>query len=391
MSLKSMSTRGIVLTAFTSSAVIALTACTPPLPPDVLAAQAEKNITCQQGAQDVSLPADFTGAIDMVSSSLAATCTGQSMVEAAPDSPSTLQILDHAPTADELANFANTCPTGTISVPAFAYGVVAAYNIIGLEGLVLPPAVIAGILNGTITSWEDPALTDANPGVDLSGLPPITVMSVEGPQGAVAAETAWLAKAAPSAWTQGSVGTLPNSTSFPTMSDLTAEMTVTDGAFAILPSAVAVANSLPMAVVEVQGQTVSADDGSLMKIGSGATTVTTDDKGNVSASAAIGGVPVEGNFDAAAAKIVLAEGQQLVGWPVVGYAHMLVCDDPANPLSLSTAQYIVRLAGQGSLETFGVTPLPEPIRVKLFAPLKVTAAAPSGEATAEGSPAASGA
>lgn len=371
-----LSTRGIVLTAFVGAGAIALSACTPPLPPDVLAAQAEKNITCQQGAQEVSLPADFTGSIDMVNSSLTGACAEQSMTEVAADAPAGLKIIDHAPTADDLSAFAANCPSGTIVVPAFAYGVVPAYNIIGLEGLVLPPDVIAGILSGTITKWDDPAIVAANPGVDLTGLPDITVMSVDQPQGAVEAETAWLSKEAPKSWTGGTVGTLPNSTTFPTITDLLAEMTVTDGAFAILPAVDAVANTLPMAVSEVQDQTVSADDSALLKIGSGATTVTTDDKGNITASAAIGGVPLEGNFDAAAAKIVLAEGQQMVGWPVVGYAHMLVCDDPANPLPLSSAQYIARLAGQGSLETFGVTPLPEPIRVKMFTPLKVTL--PSG-------------
>jgi hypothetical protein len=40
----------------------------------------------------------------------------------------------------------------------------------------------------------------------------------------------------------------------------------------------------------------------------------------------------------------------------------------------SAAQFLERLAGQGSLETFGVTPLPEPIRVQTFAPLKVVVA-----------------
>jgi len=41
-------------------------------------------------------------------------------------------------------------------------------------------------------------------------------------------------------------------------------------------------------------------------------------------------------------------------------------------LPRSFAQYLVRLAGQGAIETFGLTPLPEPIRVKTFVPLKVT-------------------
>ena len=182
--------RGIALASVGAVAVVALAACTPPLPPDVLAAQAEKNITCQQGSQDVAVPADFTGAIDLVNGSLTGACPDQSMVEVAPDQPAGLVILDHAPTKDDLAAFASTCPTGTISVPAFAYAVVPAYNIIGLEGLVLSPEVIAGILSGTITSWEDPAILEANAGVDLTGLPEIIVMSVETPQGAVEAETA---------------------------------------------------------------------------------------------------------------------------------------------------------------------------------------------------------
>jgi hypothetical protein len=53
---------------------------------------------------------------------------------------------------------------------------------------------------------------------------------------------------------------------------------------------------------------------------------------------------------------------------------MMVCDDPNDPLPLSTAQYMVRLAGQGGFEASGVTPLPEPIRIQTFAPLKVTIA-----------------
>ncbi len=382
------SLRGIVLATFVGMGALVVTACTPPLPPDVLAAQAERNITCQDGAQDVSLPDDFAGSMALVNGSLTGACANQSITEVPADAPAGVRIIDRAPSAADIAAFAKTCPSGVITVPAFAYGVAPTYNIIGLEGLVLPPDVIAGILTGAITRWDDPAIVAANPGVDLTNLPDITVMSLEAPQGAVEAETAWLAKAAPKAWTQGTVGTIGIGNTYPTLADLAAELTVTDGAFAILPAVDAVANNLPMATAEVQGQSVSVDQSALVKIGSGATSITTDDAGNITASPAIGGVPVEGNFDAAAAKIVLAEGQEMVGWPVVGYAHMLVCDDPADPLPLSSAQYLARLAGQGSLETYGLTPLPEPVRIKLFAPLKVTL--PSGAPIVESpSPAAS--
>lgn len=377
--------RGIVLAAFIMSVAIGLAACTPPLPPDVLAAKAEAEITCQSGAQDVSVPDDFSGAMTAVSGSLTGACPEQSIAEVAADQPAGVMILDHAPSPADITAFDQVCKTAPIVVPVFAYAVVATYNIIGLEGLVLPPDVIAAMLQGRITAWDDPAIQAANEGYDLTGLPPITIMSVQSPTGSVQAMTTWLSQAAPSAWVTGPAGTIATGQQYPTTADLVADLTVTDGAFAILPAVVAVNNSLPMAALPVQDLTIGPDDVQLLKVGSGATTITKDEQGNLTATPAIGGIPVEGNFDAAAAKIVLAEGQPMVGWPVLGYAHAMVCDDPADPLPLSTVQYIERLAGQGSLETFGVTPLPEPIRIQTFIPLKVKVnldAEPSGSAPA---------
>ena len=372
MSHKTRFIRGIALVAVTAAA---LAACTPPLPPDVLAAQAENTIVCQKGDQPVALPDDFLGSMSLLNGALGGVCTEQTVSESLPGEGSTLQIVDHAPTADELAAFKQTCPSGTIVVPAFGYGVALAYDIIGLEGLILPPDVIAGILSGTITSWEDPAIAAANPGVDLTGLPEISVLSLDKPTGSVEAMTAWLAKEAPTAWTSGTTGTLAVGSQFPTVTDVMGELIATEGTVAVVPTFEAVNNSVPVASVPVQGEIVAPDDTQLLKVGIGATTVTKDDAGNITATPAIGGVPVEGNFDLASSKIVLAEGQPLIGWPIVGMAHLLVCDDPADPLPLSTAQYIVRLAGQGSLEAFGVTPLPEPVRVQTFPALKVTVGA----------------
>jgi ABC-type phosphate transport system substrate-binding protein len=365
-------TRGIVLVAVTAAL---LAACTPPLPPDVLAAQAENNITCQKGNQDVAVPEDFIGTMDLLNGALGGVCPDQTVTEVPTGTPATLQFVDHSPTADELAAFKKTCPTGTIVVPAFGYGVALAYNIIGLEGLVLTPQVTAGILSGAITSWEDPAIAEANPGVDLTALPDIAVASVETPTGSVEAMTTWLTKEAPQDWNTGVTGTLAVGTPYPTVTDLMGELTATEGTVAVVPIFQAINNSVPVASVPVQDQIIAPDDTQLVKVGISATTVTKDEAGNMLASPAVGGIPVEGNLDLAAAKVVLAEGQPVLGWPIVGIAHMLVCDDPADPLPLSAAQYVVRLAGQGSLETFGVTPLPEPVRVQTFVPLKVTLSA----------------
>jgi phosphate transport system substrate-binding protein len=371
MSRKTVMARGIVLIA---AAGLAVSACTPPLPPDVLAAKAENQITCQTGSLDVSVPEEFVGAMDSLGISLASVCPDQSLVEVVDDPTAKLRLVDRAPTAEEQAAFkAEACPASpVIVVPAFAYAVALAYDVIGLEGMVLTPQAIAGMLDGSVTSWEDPLIQDANPDYDLTLLPEISLLTLDQPSGSVEAMTAWLSTEDPAAWPAGPTATLDNGTAFGTQLELLDELLLTEGTIAVLPAFAAVNNALPVAGVPVQDLVVSPDDTQLLKVGSGATTITTDEAGNIYASPAIGGVPVEGNFDVAASKIVLAEGQPLIGWPIMGMAHLMVCDDPADPLPLSTAQYALRLAGQGSLETFGVTPLPEPIRIQTFAPLKVT-------------------
>lgn len=381
-------TRGIVLASF---AVLFMAACTPPMPPDVLAARAESQIVCGAGTLDVSVPETFAGSMTAAGDALTSICPEQVIAEVISGQTAPLALVDRTPTADDIAAFATAnCPAGTpIVVPAFAYPVSMAYNVPGLEGLVMTPQAVAGILSGTVVSWDDPLLAAANPDFDLTGLPPITLMSAEESQGAVEAMTAWTTQFAPEVWAAGTTGVIAAGSQLPTVADLISELTVTEGAIAVLPifqalnNVLAVAN-LPVTATDADGVKseviVTSDDVQLYKVGSAATNVTVDEKGNLLASPAIGGVPVEGNFDLASSKIVLGEDQALVGWPVIGYAHLLICDDPASSLALSFAQYVVRLAGQGSLETFGLTPMPEPIRVKTFIPLKVTVS--TGETSA---------
>jgi phosphate transport system substrate-binding protein len=384
MSRKIMSTRGIVLTASALGVVALASACTPPMPPDVLAAQAESQITCVDGSVEVATPNEFAGSMNAVGAALTGVCPEQLVTEVPVGTPAPLEVFDHAPTAEQLAAFVkNSCTAGSpVVVPVFNYPVALAYNVPGLEGLYLTPEAVAGILSGTVTSWEDPLIAEPNSDYDLTGLPPITLLSMKNGSGSVEAMTTWLSKVAPDAWTSGVTSTLTAGEMFDTDVDLLGALTAQESAVAVIPAYQAIANILPVASLPVttesgEAQVVTPDDVQLSKVGAGAVEITTDDKGNISASPAVGGIPVEGNFDVAASKIILAEGQELIGWPVLGSAHLVICDDLANPIALSTAQYALRLAGQGSLETFGVTPLPEPIRVRTFVPLKVTVAKPT--------------
>jgi len=370
-----------------AAAALVLSGCTPPLPPDVLAAQAEANITCQTGSVNVASPEIFAGALDAVGQSLTATCPDQKIVEVGADKPAPVQLIDVLPSASVLADFKTTsCQTGsTLVVPAFNYPVTLAFNEPGLEGIQLTPQAVAGILNGTIKTWNDPLITASNEGLGLEGLPPLKLIGLQGEQGALQAMTAWLSSVAPQAWTQGTVGSITSDMPFATVTDLVNEITTTEGAIAVLPVSTAVNNVLGMASLPAGPDLniwVSPDDVQLAKVGSAAMTNQTETLAAGQSAdmlvygPGLGGVPVDGQFDIAASKIVLGKDQELIGWPVMGVSHLLICNEQGKPLPLSFAQYVVRLAGQGSFEAFGLTPLPEPIRVKTFSPLKVVAATP---------------
>jgi ABC-type phosphate transport system substrate-binding protein len=361
-----------------------LAACTPPMPPDVLAARAESQIVCSTGSLEVATPGQFIGAIDSVGAALNSVCPEQMTTEVPIDTPALVKLVERTPNQQLITEFQTvSCPNDKIIViPAFAYPVTIAYNVVGLEGLVFTPETVAAILKGEVTSWEDPLIADENPDYDLTLLPDIALMSLETPDGSVEAMTTWLTQQVPNVWTEGVTGTLTAGQKFATQEDLLLEMTSVESSIAVLPIFTAFNNVLATANLPVKGTdangkeidtVVTTDDVQLYKVGSGATNVTTDETGNIFAGPAVGGFPVEGNFDLASSKIVLGEDQGLVGWPVEGYAHLLICDDGTDSaLPLLFAQYAVRLAGQGSLESFGLTPMPEPIRVQTFTPLRVT-------------------
>ncbi|HAN70663.1 MAG TPA: hypothetical protein DCQ36_03615, partial [Actinobacteria bacterium] len=343
MSRLSLKTRGIVLTSFVGASALALAACTPPMPPDVLAALAESQIVCEPGEVKVAVPEAFIGSMNAIGLGLGGVCPETTVLEVPEGEAAPVALVDRTPSQEVIDAFTTTsCPSGsTVVVPAFAYPVSMAYNVIGLEGVVMTPQIVAGILTGTITSWEDPLILEANPGFDFTALPELALMDIDAPSGAVQAMTTWLSAEAPEQWTAGVVETLPGGTKFPTSMDLIAELTLAESAITVMPVFQSFTNVIPTANLPVTQEdgselVITADDVQLYKVGSGAMSITTDaETGSMFASPAVGGVPVEGNFDLAASKIVLGEGQPLIGWPVNGVAHLLTCDAPDDPGALA--------------------------------------------------------
>lgn len=394
-----------------------LAACTPPLPPDVLAARLERTITCVPGSQNVAAPAEFADAVDQINVSLLSLCPDQSMVPVAADDPDAqVRILDRPATQADIDAMAQMCTGDVITTPVLGTPVGVVVNIVGLEGLVLTPEAVAGLLDGSISNWTDPLITEPNSGFDIPDLP-VTLLRLDRPSGAVEAMTAWLTAQAPEAWTQGQVSTLSGGKAVDSYDNIIADMTGMsmetefddplagddldfdalleeeplteeelnidldadiefeplpgEGSVAIMPTFLASINVLPVADLPAEGVTISVTNVDLPKVGIAAMNLTTDDAGRILPSHAVGGVPVEGQFDQASAKVVLEEGSPLVGWPVISTSSILSCDDPNNPLPKSTAQFFLRLAGQGTFDSVGLTPLPEPIRIQALPALRV--------------------
>lgn len=93
-----------------------------------------------------------------------------------------------------------TCgPQGFIEFPGYISPIAVAYNLPGVEKLNLSPSVIARIFNNKITKWNDPAIVELNPGVQLPNLA-ITPVHRSDESGTTENFVDYLSKAAPEDW-----------------------------------------------------------------------------------------------------------------------------------------------------------------------------------------------
>jgi phosphate transport system substrate-binding protein len=67
-----------------------------------------------------------------------------------------------------------------LQVPVVLGGVSVAYNLQGVDGLRLTPAVLADIYLGKITAWNDPAIAKINPSLKLPSTPIVVVHRSDG-------------------------------------------------------------------------------------------------------------------------------------------------------------------------------------------------------------------
>ncbi|SDU11560.1 phosphate ABC transporter substrate-binding protein PstS [Jiangella alkaliphila] len=115
---------------------------------------------------------------------------------------------DAALDEEELAAAETACGSPAVDLPLFIDPIAVAYNLPGVDGLQLGPVTLANIFNGTITTWNDPAIAADNPDAEL---PDTTITPVHRSDDSGTTEnfTEYLVAVAPAEWPYEPDGVFP--------------------------------------------------------------------------------------------------------------------------------------------------------------------------------------
>lgn len=155
--------RSIKLGALALGVSLALTACDPPMPPEMLVEIAEREFVCQDGTVTVALPESIATLAGGWSSVLAEKCPNMLIEPVAYGDPADIVLSAEELPQDRCVPFVRT----PWAVDAAA---IVVYNS-EIASLQLTPEVLANIFNGKISDWADPAIAELNPDLALSPLP----------------------------------------------------------------------------------------------------------------------------------------------------------------------------------------------------------------------------
>jgi phosphate transport system substrate-binding protein len=104
------------------------------------------------------------------------------------------------PAAGEVSKSTTACGSQAIDLPMVTGPIAISYNLTGVSKLILTPDVLAQIMLGKITAWNDPAIAAINKGVKLPSTK-ITVFNRADDSGTTQNFEAYLQASAPSVWT----------------------------------------------------------------------------------------------------------------------------------------------------------------------------------------------
>ena len=246
-----------------------------------------------------------------------------------------------APMSDaELAK----APGPVVHVPTTLGAVALAFNVPGVTALKLTPAVVSAIFLGELTAWNDPRLTELNPGVTLPAQPIAVVSRADG-SGTTAVFTEYLSAVSP-AWKekvgQGKSVHFPVGLGAKGNEGVAGQLKTTPGALGYLELAYAHQTGLATAALQNRaGQFV------------------TPSLAGITAAAA----------DAAAAmpddlRVSIVDAAGAAAYPISAFTYVLVYEDAADALKAKALASFLWWAvhdGQRHGEALEYAPLPSPV------------------------------
>jgi ABC-type phosphate transport system substrate-binding protein len=349
-----------LLFSFTAALVYA---CTPPLPPEVLAGQAESTINCETANTIVDGPLDLESNFFLIADSLSAACPEHQVTFSIGDPSAEVIITDHTPTKAEIEFLNRRCPTSEVLVsPAYGIPATLSLQVTGLEGLALDANAVGGLLDGTITNWNDPIIQELNPDFILDSVPVIKLGSTE-KSSAVLAMTSW-AKEVGGANLEPS-DTIRGEQNFSTLYEMASEMFNIEGSFGIVPLGTAVINGLNVANMVVNNGDILVPEPVYTMRAIATAEIDRTNPNQMVATIGYGGKVNEELSDP-----LIDPSNFKSGWPAIGIAHVMACESGTDNGALPFARFMIRGEGQGALETSGYTRLPLPIRLKAILALK---------------------
>ncbi|MBI1352094.1 MAG: phosphate ABC transporter substrate-binding protein PstS [Actinomycetales bacterium] len=211
-----LATGTLVLTACSSSSSSESTAgnASAPAAASSAAAAPAGDINCQSGSISASGSSAQANAVTEWVNAYQTACPDATIdyqavgsgagVEAFTSGQTSFAGTDAAVGAADIAAASAQCENGGqgINIPMVGGAIAVAYNLDGVDGLVLTPDVLAGIFDSTITKWNDAKIADLNPGVTL---PDATIAQFHrsDSSGTTANFTGYLDAASNGAWTYG--------------------------------------------------------------------------------------------------------------------------------------------------------------------------------------------
>jgi ABC-type phosphate transport system substrate-binding protein len=316
-----------------------ISACTPPMPPDVLAAVSEQEVTCAEGQINIALD-EFNIPITQSINDLFLTSCPNATINLTSDS-ATADIVISDGSADSIA----ICTNPAVQVPVMVESTGVAFNLAGVSGLVLDAQTIDKIYKGEITDWADPAIVALNPEFELTSTP-ITTIGLNKKTASDQAFVEWMNRLGATGFQN--VAT----TTFETPVELVESLGLTDGAISIMPGSIMSENALSGVSIKTDAGNVAYD---LTSITAASTQAVSEINGDIVT------VSLYPN------KEVLAEAgsdELTLPWQAISWVNLAICKADTTDLKNSaTARFFLRQDAQGQLSVYGYGALDESLRL----------------------------